>query len=132
MPDRITLSRAKGWRMPENTVKASRPSLYGNPWQAPAYLHVANARYLVPGTMTVGETIEQHRHWLVVGAIGIDAMRFPDNLTPFGRVALKDELAVLRAKVLANLPHLRGKNLACWCKPGQPCHADVLLEIANA
>ena len=27
---------------------------------------------------------------------------------------------------------LRGKDLACWCKPGDPCHADVLLEIANA
>ncbi len=27
---------------------------------------------------------------------------------------------------------LRGKNLACWCRPGQPCHADVLLKIANA
>lgn len=26
---------------------------------------------------------------------------------------------------------LRGKNLACWCKLGEPCHADVLLEIAN-
>lgn len=26
---------------------------------------------------------------------------------------------------------LRGRNLACWCKPGEPCHADVLLEIAN-
>lgn len=26
---------------------------------------------------------------------------------------------------------LRGKNLACWCKPGAPCHADVLLEVAN-
>lgn len=26
---------------------------------------------------------------------------------------------------------LRGKNLACWCKPGDPCHADVLLEFAN-
>lgn len=26
---------------------------------------------------------------------------------------------------------LRGKNLACFCKIGQPCHADVLLEIAN-
>lgn len=25
---------------------------------------------------------------------------------------------------------LRGKNLACWCK-ASPCHADVLLEIAN-
>ena len=27
---------------------------------------------------------------------------------------------------------LRGKNLACFCKLDQPCHADVLLEIANA
>src|SRR5580698_4533218 len=27
---------------------------------------------------------------------------------------------------------LRGKNLACWCKLSEPCHADVLLEIANA
>lgn len=26
---------------------------------------------------------------------------------------------------------LRGKDLACWCKPGEPCHADVLLVIAN-
>lgn len=26
---------------------------------------------------------------------------------------------------------LRGKNLACWCPPGQACHCDVLLEIAN-
>ena len=27
---------------------------------------------------------------------------------------------------------LRGKNLACWCPlDGLPCHADVLLEIAN-
>jgi len=26
---------------------------------------------------------------------------------------------------------LAGKNLACWCKIGNPCHADVLLEVAN-
>jgi hypothetical protein len=26
---------------------------------------------------------------------------------------------------------LRGKNLACFCKLDQPCHADVLLEFAN-
>lgn len=30
-----------------------------------------------------------------------------------------------------DLAQLRGKNLACWCKPGEPCHADVLLELAN-
>jgi len=27
--------------------------------------------------------------------------------------------------------HLAGRDLACWCAVGQPCHADVLLEIAN-
>lgn len=26
---------------------------------------------------------------------------------------------------------LKGKDLVCWCKP-MPCHADVLLEIANS
>lgn len=25
---------------------------------------------------------------------------------------------------------LRGKDLVCWCAP-EPCHADVLLELAN-
>ncbi|MBP6252450.1 MAG: DUF4326 domain-containing protein [Rubrivivax sp.] len=27
---------------------------------------------------------------------------------------------------------LRGKSLACWCRLDQECHADVLLELANA
>ena len=27
---------------------------------------------------------------------------------------------------------LQGKDLMCWCPLDQPCHADVLLEIANA
>lgn len=27
---------------------------------------------------------------------------------------------------------LRGKNLACWCALDHPCHADVLLKIANS
>ncbi|NYE73437.1 DUF4326 domain-containing protein [Microlunatus parietis] len=26
---------------------------------------------------------------------------------------------------------LAGKDLACWCPLSGPCHADVLLEIAN-
>ena len=26
---------------------------------------------------------------------------------------------------------LRGKNLCCWCPLDSPCHADVLLELAN-
>jgi hypothetical protein len=27
---------------------------------------------------------------------------------------------------------LRGKDLACWCRLDQSCHADVLLELANS
>jgi len=27
---------------------------------------------------------------------------------------------------------LRGHDLACWCPLDQPCHGDVLLELANA
>ena len=30
-----------------------------------------------------------------------------------------------------DLATLAGKDLMCWCPPSQPCHADVLLEIAN-
>jgi hypothetical protein len=26
---------------------------------------------------------------------------------------------------------LKGGDLVCWCKPGVPCHADVLLAVAN-
>lgn len=30
-----------------------------------------------------------------------------------------------------NIKELKGKNLACWCKIGKPCHADILLKLAN-
>jgi hypothetical protein len=40
----------------------------------------------------------------------------------------KAEQAHLRDAIRTEL---RGKDLACWCPPDQPCHADVLLELAN-
>jgi hypothetical protein len=27
---------------------------------------------------------------------------------------------------------LAGHNLACWCRPGTPCHTEVLIELANS
>jgi hypothetical protein len=33
-------------------------------------------------------------------------------------------------ELVAALPELRGKDLACWCAP-EPCHGDVLLRLAN-
>jgi hypothetical protein len=32
--------------------------------------------------------------------------------------------------LMAQLPELKGHHLICWCSP-KPCHADVLLELAN-
>ena len=34
-----------------------------------------------------------------------------------------------RAEIKADLG---GHNLACWCRPGTPCHADVLIELTNS
>ena len=34
-------------------------------------------------------------------------------------------------QLLSRLPELKGKVLACWCKP-QSCHGDVLAELADA
>lgn len=34
-------------------------------------------------------------------------------------------------KMRGRLSELRGKKLLCWCELDQPCHADVLLELAN-
>ena len=36
-----------------------------------------------------------------------------------------------RAVAEAAKVELRGHDLACWCYDGEPCHADVLLRIAN-
>ncbi len=62
--------------------------------------------------------------------------------SPFGNYAgptrrhFEEDLAGMsnadKAFYLDKVATLRGKNLACWCKPGAPCHADVLLALANA
>jgi hypothetical protein len=36
-----------------------------------------------------------------------------------------------RPELLDRLRELRGRRLACWCKP-EPCHADVLIELVDA
>lgn len=36
---------------------------------------------------------------------------------------------VSKTELIADPSPLRGKNLACWCRLDQPCHADVLLRL---
>jgi hypothetical protein len=104
-PTRITLSRAKGWRMPPNTVKVDRSTRWGNPFTVGSSVQ-ATPDHPIAICFSAKEAVEAYRGFL-------------DH--PIG--------TKFRADVIAEL---RGKNLACWCKPGAPCHADVLLEIANA
>lgn len=104
-PQRIQLSRQKGWRMPENTVKVDRTTMWGNPF--------------VPGKPapigpTKGATVQDKRHAFVL----------------YRSLAPLSEHLVHEAR-----ERLRGKNLACWCPKDDPyedcCHAAVLLDIAN-
>lgn len=91
-PRRIQRSRAKGWKMPANTVYVGRPTRWGNPF-----------RVGVHGTAQ--ECVDLFARWIAFGCTRLDE---------------------------AAEEHLRGKNLACFCALDQPCHADVLLELANA
>lgn len=111
-PARIQLSRAKGWRMPPNTVKVDRTTRWGNPYIAGEPVDMKQARRwgweISPeGRAFVCETVEQ-----AVGRFGY-ILSFDEAIHPF----VREELA--------------GKNLACWCPLGRPCHADALLELAN-
>jgi len=93
-PQRIQLSRRKGYRIPPNTIVVSRPSRYGNP----------------------------HRIGFC-DVCGVEHTR---------EEAVAEFLAEISELPANHFEPLRGKNLGCFCKLDQPCHADVLLEIANA
>lgn len=105
-PVRIQLSRARGWRMPENTVSVARPGPLGNP-------------FVVGKDGTREYCVELYRR-LLAGYLCLTA----------GPSIEEQEATIV--EVRKRLPGLRGKNLACWCRnDGKPCHADVLLELAN-
>ena len=122
-PIRIQRRRSKGWTMPANTVYVGRPTMWGNPFKVGGcYKRVTIGGFdtfaqqigsLVDGYTRIA-TIKQAVEWFAWLA-GANGSALPE-----------------RAR-----QHLRGKNLACWCplvdKDGHrvPCHADVLLEIAN-
>ncbi len=97
--------------MPANTVVVARGPgrKWGNPFKVgkPA----ADLHGLAPGSaplhdLTQEEAVVLFRRWLAETEQG-------------------------RALEKAAKTELRGKNLACWCRADQVCHADVWLEVAN-
>ena len=50
----------------------------------------------------------------------------------YGRTASGEMEDIKDAYKASARRELAGKNLACWCKLDEPCHADVLLDMANS
>lgn len=111
-PVRIQRQRAKGWRIPEGVVYVGRGSKWGNPWEV-FYDRAARYYTVHQGDRIAGdfERPESARR------CAVDMYRAYLDQSPL--------LRTLAGQVLA------GRDLACWCPSDQPCHADVLIEIAN-
>lgn len=111
-PIRIQLKRAKGWRMPQNTVKVDRSTKWGNP-----FVRHGDGKQMHP---TISVT-SFRALLLEQGAWYPIPLPWPPGKIPAGEPTTVEDVR----------RELRGKNLACWCSHDQPCHADVLLELAN-
>lgn len=109
MPTRIQRRRTRGWRMPSGAVYVGRGSRWGNPYRV---VRVGGG-YVVegPGWCSAHESrVEAHQ-------VAVDRYRV---------WAVHQSGFVDQARA-----RLAGCDLACWCAPGVPCHADVLLVVAN-
>lgn len=91
--------------MPADTVKVDRATPWGNPFR-------------------IGERYSWQTEdgaWAGDGLVKNAA----------DAVAFFRSWATQEMSPLPDMAPLRGKNLACWCPADQPCHADVLLDLAN-
>lgn len=123
-PIRIQRKRTKGWRMPANTVYVGRGSIWGNPFIVgqpcgvfPASMGRAGKPEVLIPELTVEQSLKFYRSVL-------RGFLIPE-MYPFGHAWAP------RIRHHSPKSELRGKNLACWCPLDQPCHVDVLLELAN-
>ena len=107
LPQRIQRQRTPGWRMPEGAVYVGRPSRWGNPWRAEQVQGVGWC-CTDPGGRIVQARDRHDAHDLATAHFRAWLPRQALDLAP-----------------------LRGRPLACWCPLDVPCHANVLLEVAN-
>lgn len=58
----------------------------------------------------------------------------PYSIEEYGRkqaIEMYERWLLANDELLAQLPSLTGRRLACYCKLDEPCHADVLARLAN-
>jgi len=136
MPDRIRLSRAAGWRKPEGAVVVARPTRWGNPWKpgSPGRFWLPDypvADQIIGCMLDTEDAVALYR-WLLTQGPEPQNSHLPAQLSADGRRHTRDMLRAHATRIRADLHQLRGHDLACWCPLDKPCHADVLLELANA
>lgn len=114
MPERIQMSRRRPWRAEHpDAVIVARPSKWGNPFTIAGAIESGYADSQMEGHIVAAEAFDDWLHgntWAAGSGAEWDDRRF---------------------RMLADLHELAGKDLACWCKPTDACHADTLLKLAN-
>ena len=115
-PQRIQLRRSKGWRKPEAAVTVARPTMFGNPFRVGGEHLIWRGSWQRVDVSDRAAAVELFRKWITTDGVVVDSLGW------YSRE---------HHRVLTLLPTLRGRDLACWCPLDQPCHADVLLEMAN-
>lgn len=111
-PSRLQLSRKRGFRLPENAVNLARPGRWGNPFVVGEYSDRDKLGYGTPEELC-GVFVRDNGH---------AAALFDKWLFSLSDVALAWRIS---AHVL------RGHDLYCWCRVGEPCHGETLLNFAN-
>jgi len=132
-PVRLQRSRAKGSRLVSPNglpvVCVTRPGVFGNPFGRD-----------VDGGRSGSIAVEMFHAWLTWEPESFRGCTMPYEPTITDWVRFCEERCCTllyeptderRQMILARLHELRWKNLACWCGLDKPCHADVLLELAN-
>jgi hypothetical protein len=122
-PRRVQLRRTKGWHLPEGAVVVARPTRWGNPFR------VVRAGGRVEVRRSAGPGHDEQ-----LGSAESVADGRALAVALFERALQAGELHYGVADVRGQLA---GRHLACWCPLDDaegkrvPCHADVLLEVAN-
>lgn len=112
--------------MPENTVSVTRPGKWGNPFKLQGDMIYVDA----------GHRRKIFSPWVLYyqdgGHTREEAIKlFRDLMMDLNSHPIEDEIYRRFRLMRDTIRDLQGKNLACFCKEGESCHADVLIELAN-
>lgn len=116
LPPRVQQSRLAGWRKPAGAIAVGRGTRWGNPHRIiRAATQFEVWREFEEGRRRTGSYLSYD------AAARAAVAAYSEDLSA-GRLLVSVE-DVRR--------HLAGRTLMCWCSLAAPCHADLLITIAN-